>query len=159
MITPFNSAFETGVRSLVILEAAYPESLDVQRLVYFDYFVVHSGDLDGPPSLHAPVPMRSGELVVRRSLIERGLMVMMGRGLVRRISTSSGFDYEATDIAESFLSMLTEQYHQMLRSRAAWAIDIFLEASLDQFLAVERKLFSDWSIHFQTGNDVLESRS
>lgn len=44
--TPFNSPLETGVRSLTILEAAFPLSFDLQRLVEFDYVVVHSGDVE-----------------------------------------------------------------------------------------------------------------
>lgn len=58
---PFNSPFETGIRSLAILVAAFPESYDLQRLVEMDYLVVHSGDADGPDSLHAPLPMRGVE--------------------------------------------------------------------------------------------------
>ncbi|HFP4503788.1 TPA: ABC-three component system middle component 2, partial [Escherichia coli] len=34
---PFNSPFETGIRSLAILVAAFPESYDLQRLVEMDY--------------------------------------------------------------------------------------------------------------------------
>lgn len=52
----------------------------MQRLVEMDYLVVHSGDADGPDSLHAPLPMRAGELLVRHGLIEKGLMLMMSRG-------------------------------------------------------------------------------
>ena len=62
---PFNSPFEAGVRSLAILVAAFPEAYDLQRLVEMDYLVVHSGDVNGPASLHAPLPMRAGELLVR----------------------------------------------------------------------------------------------
>ncbi len=56
--TPFNSPLETGIRSLSILVAAYPASLDIQRLVEMDYLVVHSGDAGGPESLHVPLPRR-----------------------------------------------------------------------------------------------------
>lgn len=72
-VTVFNSALETGVRSLVILVANFPAALDLQRLVDFDYLVVHSGDLDGPESLHPPLPLREGELLVRRNIIESGI--------------------------------------------------------------------------------------
>jgi len=75
--TPFNSPLETGVRSLAILVAAYPASFDLQRLVEMDYLVVHSGDAGGPKSLHAPLPLRAGELLVRRGLIEKGLLLIL----------------------------------------------------------------------------------
>lgn len=60
-INLFNSSLETGVRSLIILVAAFPIAFDLQRLIEMDYLVVHSGDVDGPSSLHAPIPMRIGE--------------------------------------------------------------------------------------------------
>lgn len=79
--TPFNTPLETGIRSLAILVAAHPVVCDLERLVEMDYLVVHSGDAGGPDSLHAPLPMRAGELLVRRGLIEKGLLLMMSRGL------------------------------------------------------------------------------
>lgn len=76
-ITPFNSPLETGIRSLAILAAGHPVTFDLQRLVEMDYLVVHSGDANGPESLHAALPLRAGELLVRRELIEKGLLLMM----------------------------------------------------------------------------------
>ena len=64
-IEPFNSPLETGLRSLAILEAAFPNRYDLQRLVEMDYLVVHSADVGGPESLHAPLPLRAGELLDR----------------------------------------------------------------------------------------------
>ena len=94
MISPFNSPLETGVRSLIILTAAFPHAQDLQHLVFFDYLTVHSGDVEGlesPESLHAPLPMRAGELTVRKGLIERGLFLMMSRGLVEHLSIFKWF--------------------------------------------------------------------
>lgn len=39
---PFNSALETGVRTLAILIASYPKAHDLGRLVQYDYLTVHS---------------------------------------------------------------------------------------------------------------------
>lgn len=78
--SPFNGPLETGVRSLAILTAAFPMAMDLQRLVEMDYLVVHSEDASGPRSLHAPLPLRAGELLVRRGLIESGLKLMVRRG-------------------------------------------------------------------------------
>jgi len=72
----FNGALETGVRSVVILETAYPRTFDLTQLTWLDHLVVHTEDLDGPRSLHPNIPQRNGELLVRRSLVEQGLMLM-----------------------------------------------------------------------------------
>src|SRR4051794_423087 len=107
---PFNSPLETGGRSLTILVAAFPVAFDLQRLVEMDYLVVHSGDADGPESLHAPLPLRAGELLVRRGLIEKGLLLMISRGLVRRIPSKDGFHYIAEETAAPFICALTADY-------------------------------------------------
>lgn len=50
--SPFNSALETGLRSVAILAEACPDEFDLERLLYFNDLVVHSSDADGPESLH-----------------------------------------------------------------------------------------------------------
>ena len=90
-VQTFNSPIETGMRALILLAESYPQQLDLQRILEFDYIMVHTGDVDGPPSIHPALPLRSGELLVRRQLIERGLLLMISRGLVRRHATPNGF--------------------------------------------------------------------
>ena len=89
-VQTFNSPIETGVRALILLAESYPDQLDLQRILEFDYIMVHTGDVDGPPSIHPALPLRSGELMVRRQFIERGLMLMISRGLVGRTRHPTG---------------------------------------------------------------------
>jgi hypothetical protein len=116
--SPFNSALETGVRTLAVLVASYPKAHDLGRLVQYDYLTVHSADADGPPSLHPPLPLRSGELLVRRGLIESGLHLMISRSLVQRELHVQGFLYSADDSASSFLDNIKSPYIATLRNRA-----------------------------------------
>src|SRR3954447_11838723 len=109
-VQTFNSPIETGMRALILLAHSYPAQLDLQRVLEFDYILVHTGDVDGPPSIHPALPLRSGELLVRRQLIERGLLLMISRGLVSRYATPSGFSYRAEDDAGPFLDVLTAEY-------------------------------------------------
>ena len=69
-IHPFNSAIECGLRSLIILEHAFPLEYDLQRLVFYDYLLVHSQDAGGPNSIHPATPHRSGEVLVKRKMLE-----------------------------------------------------------------------------------------
>lgn len=149
---PFNSPFETGVRSLAILVSAFPESYDLQRLVEMDYLVVHSGDADGPDSLHAPLPMRAGELLVRHSLIEKGLMLMMSRGLVLRVSASDGFSYIAGERAAPFIASLTTEYSCRLKFCAEWATHQFNNLPTQEIRSITHRLFQQWSSQFQIIN-------
>jgi hypothetical protein len=158
MAAPFNSPLETGVRSLSILAAAFPNALDLQRLVDFDYLVVHSGDAGGPESLHAPLPLRSGELLVRRGLIESGVLLMMSRGLVQRMTSSAGIQYLATDSAGAFLSSLSSPYLARLKQRARWVADTFGEASDEELRSVTQRFFEEWSTQFQRVEGAGEVR-
>lgn len=150
--SPFNSPLETGIRSLAILVAAFPVAFDLQRLVEMDYLVVHSGDADGPDSLHAPLPLRAGELLVRRGLIEKGLILMMSRGLVQRIPADDGFSYIAGENAAPFVASLTANYSRQLKERAEWAVSKFQHIETEDIRRITHRLFRQWSSQFQTIN-------
>jgi len=147
--SPFNSALETGIRTLAILVASFPKAHDLSRLVQYDYLTVHSEDANGPPSLHPPLPLRSGELLVRRSLIETGLQLMMSRSLVYREFDESGVLYGAEDAAGAFLDNLRSHYIVELRERADWVISTFDDLSAEELDVLVTKLFEAWTTQFQ----------
>ena len=122
----FNGPVEVGLRSLAVLLEAYPEGLDLQRLVTLDYLVIHSGDVPGGPrSLHPPSPLRAGEVAVRRGLIEAGLHLYASHGLVSRALGSDGIQYVADDAVASFMDAMRSEYVGKLRERAEWAFATF----------------------------------
>lgn len=147
-ITIFNSALETGVRSVIILTANYPNALDLQRLVDFDYLVVHSGDVNGPESLHPPIPMREGELLIRRTIIESGLALMMSRGLITRIMSVEGIVYQASDYAKPFVDSLVTPYMRSLDKRANWAAETFGSMDNQELQNLINKFFNKWTTQF-----------
>jgi len=149
-LTPFNSALETGIRSLAILVAAYPRAHDLQRLVQYDYLTVHSEDAGGPPSLHPALPLRSGELLVRRGNVERGLLLMLSARLVRRWPGEDGFSFGAEDAAGAFMANLVSGYHAELKSRARWVVGEFDSLAAVEFDARMKGLFEDWTVEFQS---------
>ena len=146
--SPFNSALETGVRTLAVLVASYPQTHDLGRLVQYDYLTVHSADADGPPSLHPPLPLRSGELLVRRGLIESGLRLMMSRSLVRRHLHPAGLHYGAEEAAGAFLDNLRSSYIAALRDRADWVARTFDALSAAELDAVIKRFFETWTTEF-----------
>lgn len=149
---PFNSPLETGIRSLEILVSAYPEAFDLERLVEMDYLVVHSGDAGGPESLHAALPMRAGELLVRRGLIEKGLLLMTSRNLIQQIPAEDGFDYIAGEAAAPFLATLTSMYSLRLKKRAQWAVERFTGVETLEIRQMTHRLFENWSSQFHVMN-------
>lgn len=148
-VPTFNSPIETGVRALILLAESYPAQMDLQRILEFDYILVHTGDVDGPPSIHPALPLRSGELLVRRQLIERGLMLMMSRGLVGRYATPNGFTYQAEDAAGPFLDALTAEYLDELKDRASWVVDRFSDMTDHEIRIMLSRVYDQWSREFQ----------
>jgi len=154
-LAPFNTPLETGLRSVGILAAAFPIGFDLQRLVAFDYLVVHTGDIDGPPSLHPALPMRSAELLVRRNLVERGLLLMISRGLISRAPSAEGITYYAGEIAETFLSILESHYLSELQLRARWVVRRFGGMEDDALRSTMSKAFDQWVEEFQVTHRSL----
>lgn len=149
-IQTFNSPIETGMRALILLAESYPEQLDLQRILEFDYIMVHTSDVDGPPSIHPALPLRSGELLVRRQLIERGLMLLISRGLISRHATPNGFMYQAEDDAGPFIDALSAEYLDDLKNRAVWVVDRFSEMSDQDIRIMLSSVYDQWSREFQT---------
>jgi hypothetical protein len=148
-IQTFNSPIETGMRALILLAESYPGQLDLQRILEFDYIMVHTGDVDGPPSIHPALPLRSGELLVRRQLIERGLMLLISRGLISRHATPNGFMYQAEDDAGPFIDALSAEYLDDLKNRAVWVVDRFSEMSDQDIRIMLSNVYDQWSREFQ----------
>lgn len=149
-VSAFNSALETGTRALFVLAEACPASFDLQRLMYFDYLVVHSADAGGPSSLHPNSPLRNGELLVRRDVIERGLLLMASRKLIVRRFDTTGISFAATDEAGPFLDCLNSAYSQSLLERARWVVDRFGaldDRALKSFIDDN---FERWTREFQS---------
>lgn len=147
--TTFNSPLEAGIRAVALLVDAYPKSFDLYRLVAFDYLVVHTGDVGGPPSLHPQLPLRTTELLVRRKIIESGLLLMMSRGLIERIADKNGIVYSAGEIADTFLSSLTSSYLKELRQCSNWVIRNYGDMNDSEFKLTFSRFFEQWIEEFQ----------
>ncbi|MFE4492467.1 ABC-three component system middle component 2 [Streptomyces niveus] len=119
---PLNSPLEVGLRTLVLLSASFPKSLDVARMVHLDDAILHSGDMNGPPSLHPTLPAGPGELAMKRSLIEQGLIILLRAGLAEVEATQQGLVYRASEEGAAFVGLLEAPYIGALKERAQWIV-------------------------------------
>lgn len=145
----FNGPLEAGIRTVAVLGKAYPQSYDLQRLVAFDYLLVHTGDVGGPNSLHPPAPQQSTELLVRRKLVEQGILLMLTRNLVEREISPDGIRYLAGENAVLFLDSLESTYLKALKARADWLVTQFGNWTEQEFHNLMRKFFNHWIEEFQ----------
>lgn len=148
-IPPFNGPVEIGLRALCVLTAAYPASYSLQHLVVFDYLTVHSDDMPGgPEGLHPQTPLRGGEILVRRGVLQQGLALYESRGLIENAYRDGGIFFSATDTSAGFLDSLGTEYVAGLRQRADWLIEgygLLDEADLD---AMVRERIGTWGAEF-----------
>ena len=148
-LPPFNGPIEIGLRALTLLSEAFPATYSLQRLVVSDYMLVHSDDLpNGPPGLHPKTPHRGGELLVRRAVLEQGLMLYQSRGLLERKYTESGVMYAATERTAAFLDALSSDYAAALRVRASWLVSSFGESSDMELLETANSQVGEWGAEF-----------
>ncbi|MBK3775224.1 hypothetical protein GAY31_13810 [Azospirillum brasilense] len=111
---------------LFVLNALRPERCDLQRLVSYDYLLLHSADVEGgPASLHPALPFRGGEWLVRRDIIAAGLDLMHARELLAKSYDRSGISYAGTELTDAFLGLLRNDYARSLANRSAWLAERF----------------------------------
>jgi len=148
--SPFNSPVESGLRALVLLYSLFPGVSALQRLVVFDYLLIHSDDVpDGPAGLHPKTPYRSGELLVRRDTLQRGIHLYMSRGLINDLYLDSGLAYAATERTASFLDVLTSEYVAALRDRAEWVTARFSALTDSDLDAYVKEHLGQWGAEFE----------
>jgi hypothetical protein len=144
----FNNSLETGVRAVVVLNAAFPKAFDLSQLTWLDHLVVHTGDIGGPPSLHPALPQRGGELLVRRPVVERGLRLMRRSHLVDVI-VGDGFLYSASESAHPFVEMLRSSYFAGLKERANWLAQNVCSMEPIALEALVSEKIGRWKVEFQ----------
>lgn len=149
-IAPFNGPVEIGLRAISILNDAFPRGYSLQRLIIFDYLSVHSDDIEGGPvGLHPKTPHRSGELLVRREALQKGLELYMGRGLAEQRFQETGVTYAATERTGSFLDVLQTGYVADLRTRTGWLVDTFHSMSDGELNFLVQKNLGAWGAEFE----------
>ena len=148
----FNSALETGIRTLVVLNAVHPMMFDLSQLTWFDHLVVHTGDIGGPDSLHPDLPHRGGELLVRRATIERGLIVMRRLHLVDIVINEGGIQYQASDEAYPFIELMRSDYAQALKERAVWLAKNVCSMNAAGIEKLVSEKIGRWKVEFQGQN-------
>ncbi len=132
----FNSPLEVGLRVLYILNELYPKGCDLQRLVYYDYILVHSNDVpNGPKSIHPSIPHRTSEILIKRELVKKGLTLMNSKQLIKSIFDKTGILYSATELTNPFLEYNNSDYASKLKSVSSWLVNKF-EAYSDEKLSL-----------------------
>lgn len=147
---PFNNPVETGLRMLFVLDASAPRGYDIQRLVYYDYLLLHAGDVDvEQPHVHPALPYRTGEMLVRRQLIARGINLMISKELVVQHLSELGVTYKSSSLTRRFLEYLTSDHAKSLAASASWLTRTFVDYSDDELAVYMTSNLGRWGAEFR----------
>lgn len=150
LIRPFNSPLETGLRALFVLNAAQPDSLTLQRLVFYDYLALNSGDApNGPPSIHPPIPHRGSQWLVRRDSLQRGLSMFLSRELISVSYTHEGLLFKASELTAPFLKTFDTTYSKKLEKSSIWVTNAFGPYSEDRLKLLMTENVGTWGAEFK----------
>ncbi|WP_426020352.1 ABC-three component system middle component 2 [Brevundimonas sp. DWR2-3-1b1] len=141
----FNTPLEAGVRAVLILDAFAPEAFDLATLSLLDYYIVHTGDIDGPPSLHPELNARAGEYFVRRHLVEQGLSLMARASLVEQVFATSGIAFRAHETAAAMTDLLGSRYNRQLAEAARWLSREAAAQGIEPFIRSLKEGLERWS--------------
>jgi len=111
---------EIGIRIPFILEAFHPCTIELKYLAVYDYYILHTEDIDGPQSLHVATASRSGEFLVRRQGIQSALLFLLRSHLIALHNDANGQAYKITEETTGLLDVVAAPYHEKLKHRAAW---------------------------------------
>lgn len=146
----FNTPFELGLRALGILLEGYPKSIDLNRMLIYDYLIIHSGDIkDGPLSLHPSTPHRSSGIIIRRKILQEGLSLMYSKSLLDIVYDKSGITYKASSLTKPFLELFDSTYLDKLKANAQWVIINFANMKDDQLNAFINSHLIVWGGEFE----------
>ena len=138
------------MRLLFVLDAADGRFADLQRMISYDYLLVHSGDVQqGPASLHPSVPFRGTEWLVKRDLVSAGLNQMFSRELIQKTFDTSGILYKGTELTKAFIALLKSSYADELRIRSKWLIANFAALSDTELEAYMHSNIGKWGAEFE----------
>ncbi len=135
----FNSPLETGLRLLFIFDNTSKHFIDIQRLIYYHYLLIHSSDIPGAPfeSLHPEMPNRSCEILIGRKIIQKGIDLLLSKGLICVHYAKSGIRYNSNKSTSLFLHHLSSKYSKELEKRAKWVCgryDSMPDSKLNEFM-------------------------
>jgi hypothetical protein len=153
----FNGVLESATRTTIFLDAAYPGIFDLLHLTWFDHLVVHTSDIGGPQSLHPDIPQRTGELLVRRTLVEDGLRLGRRLHLIDDVLTAAGVFYRASDEAAAFVESLRSDYARELKSRALWLAQFAASMHGDALERMISDRIGQWAVEFQGETSVAQN--
>lgn len=144
----FNSPIELALRSMLIIHEEGEGGIDLDRLIYYDYFITNTSDIGDLESIHPPLPFRGSQVLVKREIIQDGLNILLVKELINMNFHESGIRYCSNALTEPFVSYFTSGYFNKLRERVKWVSNRFKSFSDVQLKDYVNENLSKWGAEF-----------
>lgn len=116
----FNTSFESGLRSLLVLYTVRPKQLTIDRIAAYDFITLYSHSFGITEyNLHGNSIFNFSELASKRARCSDGVKEFVLNGLIYIKRTNSGISYGLSDLGLKYIESLTSDYTiQYLRINA-----------------------------------------
>ncbi|MFC4778157.1 ABC-three component system middle component 2 [Paenibacillus sp. GCM10023252] len=146
----FNSNLEVALRILVLLSQDSNNTYDLDRLVIFDYFIIHANDVDSEQiNLHPSLPLRGSEIIIKRKLISEGLDLLVSRGLIEIVYKASGVYYRSNSLTKVFVELLKSDYFIILKKLSTWVAEKYGSIETTEINSIVNKNIQQWGGEFE----------
>lgn len=100
--------------------------MERDRLVAYEYFVIHSGDIEhAPSSIHPDIPYRASIYISNHQNISDALNILLSKELILLNVENDNFEYQITKAGEIFVQYMTSEYYNKLNNIARWVCNYF----------------------------------
>jgi hypothetical protein len=121
----FNSKIELATRASFILTCFSERSLDLDRLVFFDYVLLYAKEFGGPIDIHTDLPNKVAEIIRRRELFPAALKLFISKGLLSSEVNGEGIFFKASEATPQYVSCLKSEYFKNLWTNLLWLEENF----------------------------------
>ncbi len=144
----YNTKNEVGLRILILLSEIDGDT-DLQRLIYYDYALLHSNDIEkNKVSIHPNNPYRYNELLIKREIMNEALSFLIRRNLISVKYDENGITYKKSLITIPFLDYFESEYFFTLKEEAKWVIRYFNEYDDKKIKLFFDKNIGNWGSEF-----------
>lgn len=144
----FNTPIELSLRCLFILSKFKEGNISVDKLIYFDYFLIHSSDvIKKSKSIHPKYPFRSTEIIIKREILNKALSLLISKELIK-VVLSEGINYTITEIGIQVLKYFESSYSLRLNQLSQLIYDTFKDYAEQQLAELVNANLQKWGSEF-----------
>jgi hypothetical protein len=145
----YNNSSEVAIRMLALLNK-FNEPLDIQQLVFFDYLLLHLGDISSTfKSLHSNTPYHKIELFVRRKLINDSINLLISKELIVYDYSAKGIRYKSSEMTNNFLKYFESKYFNELVKNSKIVYEKFHGQGANEINSYIKNNYSSWDNEFE----------